>query len=311
MFENLHKCSSCEEKQYHKSMYDHIKHRVRRSNSCPSNDLTPYMPTSTNSSKTTKKVTMIKKWHSLQTVRFNDSYNSRSSSGEATPTPIAVITSSSQSTPVWAPFRRTTLTPTLSLSKRVTSLFTFGVALAIILNLLQRQKNVTVFSPGMFGDVLNSAWWMPPAFGFGAIITGLLYPKIDEILGQAGTTKLEWSRVMRCVAVFVGINHASAKITFDSNIHLSLTLGLLSLGLWYFFDNSISGLGLGIAITCVATAITQLLAAMDVFGYSNPDFLYMQSWVPCLFFSGGVTVGAVGRALATFEDVAEPKQHME
>lgn len=33
--------------------------------------------------------------------------------------------------------------------------------------------------------------------------------------------------------------------------------------------------------------------------YSNPDFLYMQSWVPCLFFSGGVTVGAVGRALAS------------
>ena len=28
----------------------------------------------------------------------------------------------------------------------------------------------------------------------------------------------------------------------------------------------------------------------------------MQSWVPCLFFSGGVTVGVVGRALATVSE---------
>ena len=67
-----------------------------------------------------------------------------------------------------APFQRESLTPTLSLSMRIISLFAFGVALALVLNFLQKQKNVTVFSPGVFGDVLNSAWWMPPAFGFGA-----------------------------------------------------------------------------------------------------------------------------------------------
>ena len=53
---------------------------------------------------------------------------------------------------------------------RIISLFAFGVALALVLNFLQKQKNVTVFSPGVFGDVLNSAWWMPPAFGFGASV---------------------------------------------------------------------------------------------------------------------------------------------
>lgn len=39
---------------------------------------------------------------------------------------------------------------------------------------------------------------------------GLLYPCIDSRLGEPHKFKREWSSVMRCVAVFVGINHASA-----------------------------------------------------------------------------------------------------
>ena len=34
------------------------------------------------------------------------------------------------------------------------------------------------------------------------------------------------------------------------------------------------------------------------FRYSKPDFFYIKSWVPCIFFSGGVTIGTIGRALA-------------
>lgn len=32
--------------------------------------------------------------------------------------------------------------------------------------------------------------------------------------------------------------------------------------------------------------------------YTSPDFLYIRSWLPCIFFSGGVTVGNIGRQLA-------------
>ncbi|MEQ2276394.1 Insulin-induced protein 2 protein, partial [Xenotaenia resolanae] len=39
---------------------------------------------------------------------------------------------------------------------------------------------------------------------------GMLYPCIDRRLGEPHKFKREWSSVMRCVAVFVGINHASA-----------------------------------------------------------------------------------------------------
>ncbi|XP_027710477.1 insulin-induced gene 2 protein isoform X2 [Vombatus ursinus] len=70
---------------------------------------------------------------------------------------------------------------------------------------------------------------------------------------------------MRCVAVFVGINHASAKVDFDNNIQLSLTLAALSIGLWWTFDRSRSGFGLGVGIAFLATVVTQLLVYNGVY----------------------------------------------
>lgn len=45
-------------------------------------------------------------------------------------------------------------------------------------------------------------------FFFAAVI-GLLYPCLDSHLGEPHKFKREWASVMRCIAVFVGINHAS------------------------------------------------------------------------------------------------------
>jgi len=56
----------------------------------------------------------------------------------------------------------------LNFFKRVVSLFSIGAAFAFVFNLLQKNKEVTRFEPGIFGDVLNSAWWIPPIFGVGS-----------------------------------------------------------------------------------------------------------------------------------------------
>ncbi|XP_016016459.1 insulin-induced gene 1 protein [Rousettus aegyptiacus] len=177
-------------------------------------------------------------------------------------------------------------------------LFSVGVVLALVLNLLQVQRNVTLFPEEVTATAFSSAWWVPPCCGTAAAVVGLLYPCIDSHLGEPHKFKREWASVMRCVAVFVGINHASAKLDFANNVQLSLTLAALSLGLWWTFDRSRSGLGLGITIAFLATLITQLLVYNGVYQYTSPDFLYIRSWLPCIFFSGGVTVGNIGRQLA-------------
>ncbi|KAM7325756.1 hypothetical protein ACRRTK_016009 [Alexandromys fortis] len=151
------------------------------------------------------------------------------------------------------------------LVQRSLVLFSFGVVLALVLNLLQIQRNVTLFPDEVIATIFSSAWWVPPCCGTAAAVVGLLYPCIDSHLGEPHKFKREWASVMRCIAVFVGINHASAKLDFANNVQLSLTLAALSLGLWWTFDRSRSGLGLGITIAFLATLITQLLVYNGVY----------------------------------------------
>ncbi|XP_056610425.1 insulin-induced gene 2 protein [Triplophysa dalaica] len=201
---------------------------------------------------------------------------------------------------------------TVNLLIRAAVLFTVGVVLALVLNLLQVQRNVTLFPPDVISSIFSSAWWVPPCCGTAAALIGLLYPCMDSHLGERHKLKREWSNVMRCVAVFVGINHASAKVDFANNVQLSLTLAALSVGLWWTFDRSRSGFLLGVIITILATLVTQLLVYNGVFQYTSPDFLYIRSWLPCIFFAGVITVGNIGRQLALYEHkVTQEKIHQD
>ncbi|ERE67022.1 insulin-induced protein [Cricetulus griseus] len=75
---------------------------------------------------------------------------------------------------------------------------------------IQIQRNVTLFPDEVIATIFSSAWWVPPCCGTAAAVVGLLYPCIDSHLGEPHKFKREWASVMRCIAVFVGINHASA-----------------------------------------------------------------------------------------------------
>lgn len=47
-------------------------------------------------------------------------------------------------------------------------LFTVGVFLALVLNLLQIQRNVTLFPEEVIATLFSSAWWIPPSCGTAA-----------------------------------------------------------------------------------------------------------------------------------------------
>lgn len=46
-------------------------------------------------------------------------------------------------------------------------LFIIGVIFALVLNLLQVQRQITLF-PGVLDNVFSSAWWVPPSCGTAA-----------------------------------------------------------------------------------------------------------------------------------------------
>jgi len=55
------------------------------------------------------------------------------------------------------------------------------------------------------------------------------------------------------------------KIDFANNLQLSLTLTAMSIGLWWLFDRSRSGFGLGISIAVIATVVSQLLVYNGIY----------------------------------------------
>lgn len=190
-------------------------------------------------------------------------------------------------------------------------LFLIGMFFYIILNLLQNQRHL----PQMNSDesmvpILYTKWWLPVVCGSASALVGLIYPCLEHKLGDHHLQSQEWSRVLRCVAVFVGINEACTKVDFPSNLQLSLSLAILSVGLWWYFDRTRIGLALGVSIATLATLITQFLFYHELCVYSEREFLYVRSWLPCVVFCGGITVGNIGRQLAV-NDFTGVKTHKE
>ncbi|NXT71516.1 INSI1 protein, partial [Chaetops frenatus] len=182
------------------------------------------------------------------------------------------------------------------LVQRSVVLFVVGAFMALVLNLLQIQRNVTLFPDEVISTLFSSAWWVPPCCGTAAGESLTSAKNCAHF--QFEFSLVQFSNRMSEDLKRTVLNIFFQKLDFANNVQLSLTLAALSLGLWWTFDRSRSGLGLGITIAFVATLITQFLVYNGVYQYTSPDFLYIRSWLPCIFFSGGVTVGNIGRQLA-------------
>ena len=57
----------------------------------------------------------------------------------------------------------------------------------------------------------------------------------------------------------------SQKLDFANNLHMSVTLAAMSIGLWWLFDRSKCGFGLGVTIAVLATFLTQLLVYQGIY----------------------------------------------
>lgn len=55
-----------------------------------------------------------------------------------------------------------------NLLRRGLVLFAVGASLALVLNLLQIQRKVTLFPEEVMATLFSSAWWIPPCCGTGA-----------------------------------------------------------------------------------------------------------------------------------------------
>ncbi|KXJ12636.1 Insulin-induced gene 2 protein [Exaiptasia diaphana] len=190
-------------------------------------------------------------------------------------------------------------------------LFLIGGFLAMVLFALSilpeaQKRRLGSFPIEIIIRVYSTFWWIPPSCGTMAATIGLACPGLDSWLGKPHNFQREWSSVARCVAMFVGISHGTAKLDFSSSYHLFVFMAITSILLWWFFDRSILGLGIAATSALAASVAVILLLYLGVWILRYRQVLAV---VPGLFFSGAVTFGNIGRQLAMVESI--PRKYKE
>ncbi|GAB6033394.1 Insulin-induced protein 1 protein [Chamberlinius hualienensis] len=157
---------------------------------------------------------------------------------------------------------------------------------------------------------LRAIWWVSTACGIAAAIVGLLYPCLDKRFGQQSLSQCpqEWTSVLRCIAIYVGINHVLTKVHFTTHQDLIVAVALMSAALWWLCDRTKKGLGLGISSAFLGVIIAKIAAEGGLYTCSESDLIYIHTWLPCLLFTGGITIGNIGLQLAV-EDTDSRKEH--
>ncbi len=92
------------------------------------------------------------------------------------------------------------------LYSRAAILFLAGSLLALMKLCQDFQATRSVLSLGLLNS-LSYTWWIPIIMGAFACLIGLIYPCFDIKYGEPHYFRRDWTSVVRCVAVFVGINH--------------------------------------------------------------------------------------------------------
>ncbi|XP_015706888.1 insulin-induced gene 1 protein-like [Coturnix japonica] len=87
------------------------------------------------------------------------------------------------------------------LVQRSLVLFVVGAFMALVLNLLQIQRNVTLFPDEVIATLFSSAWWVPPCCGTAAGECGVppipphihpVYRSSDRSRPAAAPSRLHW-----------------------------------------------------------------------------------------------------------------------
>eukprot|EP01134_Creolimax_fragrantissima_P004120 CFRG4120T1 len=139
----------------------------------------------------------------------------------------------------------------------------------------------------------------------GTVLVGIGFPYVDRhYIGTPHTFNRDWSSVVRCLGLLVGISYACAKLPNTTSSQLSTVVAVLGLGLWWCFDRSRQGLLLSLVFSFFGTICGQILAYSGVLWYTHPDFILVRSWFPSILFSACISFGNVGRQLAV-EDFFE------
>ncbi|KAF9198754.1 Insulin-induced protein 1 protein [Haplosporangium sp. Z 27] len=181
---------------------------------------------------------------------------------------------------------------------RALILFILGFAFSLVTDNLQTQHNLIKY-PSNIHQIWDTASWLPPTCGLSAILIGTLYALGDYLRWgrRIERNSNDLSSVIRCIGGFIGINYAASKFPWTSGIQATLTLAMISIVLWYWFDRTLQGFLISSTVALVGTMVTYFLVLNGWYSLTRADFFGVGLWIPCILYSSSVCFGSIGRQL--------------
>ena len=137
-------------------------------------------------------------------------------------------------------------------------------------------------------ELLHTAAFVPPLFGFAAVLIGGLYVLLDVILDTPAAARSPSPPVVLCgISFFTGQYwlsgllagpYAAAGLPLAATHAVLLVTGLLS---WQLFDRTRTGFAVGLMTAVGGTVIEMgLINFLGLYNYLAADLLGVDSWIP-------------------------------
>lgn len=171
-----------------------------------------------------------------------------------------------------------------------------GATLGVALDWVHVATGTTAYtSPSMFG----LAWWVPLLFGGAAVAMGLGRPLAERLTNRTRdrmTTELTAGGAATGLAIFVLAYLATAFLALPSPV-VAAIISVLFLCAWGTSDGTSLGFWLAALAATIGTGVEVGLTAAGAFTHHYQELAGVASWLPLLYATGQMGVGAVGKRL--------------
>jgi hypothetical protein len=171
-----------------------------------------------------------------------------------------------------------------------------GATLGVALDWLHVATGTTAYAHPV---MLGLAWWVPLLFGGAAVAMGLARPLAERLTGRTRdrmTVELTAGAAAAGLAIFVLAYLATALLLLSPFV-VAAIVSVLFLCAWGTSDGTSLGFWLAFLTAAIGTGVEVALAAAGAFTHHYQELAGVAPWLPPLYATGQMGVGAVGKRL--------------
>ncbi len=145
-------------------------------------------------------------------------------------------------------------------------------------------------------QLLRSVWWCPPLFAFAGLSIGLGRLLWERVLERPGPRQ-SWSAVLSVMGLFVVTYAASGFLPISEVARTVVLLAAFAVA-WGVWDRTALGVASALTTGPGGWLVEHTLVGKGLFFHRETTLDGIALWLPCLYFTAAIAVGALARKIA-------------